>query len=30
MIDFETFGQSLEQPTSCDAIQCPEDSPFSP
>jgi hypothetical protein len=30
MIDFDTFGQGLESPASCDAVQCPEDSPFAP
>lgn len=30
MIDFETFGQGIESPASCDPVQCPEDSPFGP
>ncbi len=30
MVDFETFGQGLEEPASCDAVQCGEDSPFGP
>ena len=30
MTDFESFGQGVEPPASCDAVQCGEDSPFGP
>lgn len=30
MIDMESFGEGVESPASCDAVQCGEDSPFGP